>query len=65
MPNVEFELTIQASEREKSVHALDYSATVTGMFDFTAFQKHKSDSACSVFFSDSGRCTVDQEIPNY
>jgi hypothetical protein len=30
MPCVGFEPTIQASEREKTVHALDRSATVTG-----------------------------------
>jgi hypothetical protein len=31
MPLVEFEPTIPASERAKTVHALDRSATVTGM----------------------------------
>jgi hypothetical protein len=30
MPWVEFEPTIAASERAKTVHALDLSATVTG-----------------------------------
>jgi hypothetical protein len=30
MPCVGFELTIPASERPKTVHALDRSATVTG-----------------------------------
>jgi hypothetical protein len=30
MPWVEFEATIPASERAKTVHALDRSATVTG-----------------------------------
>jgi hypothetical protein len=31
MPCVGFELTIPASERAKTVHALDRSATVTGV----------------------------------
>jgi hypothetical protein len=31
MPWMEFEPTIPASERAKTVHALDRSATVTGM----------------------------------
>jgi hypothetical protein len=31
MPLVEFEPTILASERAKTVHALDRSATVTGV----------------------------------
>jgi hypothetical protein len=31
MPCVGFETTIQASEQAKTVHALDRSATVTGM----------------------------------
>jgi hypothetical protein len=30
MPSVGFELTIQAFEREKTVHALDRAATVIG-----------------------------------
>jgi hypothetical protein len=35
MPCVEFEPTIPASEREKTVRALDRSATVTGHFVFS------------------------------
>jgi hypothetical protein len=33
MPYVGFEPTIPASERAKTVYALDYSATVTGAFN--------------------------------
>jgi hypothetical protein len=33
MPCVGFELTIPASERTKTVHALDRSATVTGSLE--------------------------------
>jgi hypothetical protein len=36
MPSVGFEPTIPASERAKTVHALDRSATVTGKFHFYA-----------------------------
>jgi hypothetical protein len=35
MPWLEFEPTIPASERKKTVHALDRSATVTGYVDIT------------------------------
>jgi hypothetical protein len=35
MPGVGFELTIRASERAKTVHALDYSATVTSYLAVT------------------------------
>jgi hypothetical protein len=35
MPCVGFESMIPASERAKTVHALDRSATVTGCIDFT------------------------------
>jgi hypothetical protein len=35
MPWVGFEPTIPVSERAKTVHALDGSATVTGLFQFT------------------------------
>jgi hypothetical protein len=34
MPLVGFELTIPASERAKTVHALDRSATVTGKLQY-------------------------------
>jgi hypothetical protein len=33
-----FELTIPASERAKTVHALDSSATVTGNYEVTRLQ---------------------------
>jgi hypothetical protein len=32
---VEFEATIPVSERAKTVHALDYAATVISGYDFT------------------------------
>jgi hypothetical protein len=38
MPCVGFERTITASERAKTVHALDRSATVTGMVCFTMLE---------------------------
>jgi hypothetical protein len=41
MPCVRFETTIPASERPKTVHALDRSATVTGLHaTYTVVNKH-------------------------
>jgi hypothetical protein len=39
MPWVGFEHTVPASERVKTVHALDRSATVTGIKDVTTENK--------------------------
>jgi hypothetical protein len=44
MPWVGFEPTISASERAKTVHALDHSATVTGLFSFTSISLSKYSS---------------------
>jgi hypothetical protein len=38
MSCVRFELTISASERAKTVHALDCSTTVTGLQDINAYK---------------------------
>jgi hypothetical protein len=38
MPSMAFEPTIPAFERAKTVHALDRSATVIGMFLYTALK---------------------------
>jgi hypothetical protein len=37
MPCVGFEHTIPASERAKTFHALDRSATVTGRFNYSVY----------------------------
>jgi hypothetical protein len=42
MPCVEFEPMIPASERAKTVHALDSSATVTGLNGYTGIIFHKN-----------------------
>jgi hypothetical protein len=42
MPEVGFEPTITASERAKTVHALDHSATVTGHNKLTRLNKWKN-----------------------
>jgi hypothetical protein len=39
MPWVEFEHTIPASERAKTIYALDYAATVTGLYIVMDFLK--------------------------
>jgi hypothetical protein len=41
MPSVGFEPTIPASERAKTVHALDRSATVTGFNSLTGERNEK------------------------
>jgi hypothetical protein len=66
MPWVGFKLTILASERAKTVHALDRSATVTGMKVFTtshltqnnennlrcfAYNVHNTHKMCNLKFS--------------
>jgi hypothetical protein len=55
MPRVGFELTIPASKRAKTVHVLDYSATVTGTISFgfhkmgdIFLQQRNRISTCSV-----------------
>jgi hypothetical protein len=48
MPWVGFEPTIPASEREKTVHALDRAATVTGRFEIRASELQ---SRCAKYLS--------------
>jgi hypothetical protein len=45
MPWVEFEPTIPASERAKTVHALDRSATVTGTLRISLPEIHRKEQA--------------------
>jgi hypothetical protein len=68
IPCVGFEPTIPASERTKTLHALDRSATVTGIRDFTAFNYTlgtpvcmmcKFIEACTIFYKESSTLHLD------